>query len=241
LALIQIKSSNVTAVPATLNISEPAYSYASNTLFIGTPEGTGSIVIGGKFYIDQQQTIYNTANAAFLQANSSTGSLQTTLQNNINTVDARATAAFIQANAALVIANSGGAAQANAAFNTANAAFIQANTVITVSEQANAAFIVANTAVLNAASASIYANGAFASANVTDTKVNSASIYSNGAFVQANTAVSNALSASIYANVHLQPLILSLHQLVVRLLVMFKYLVILLLLAEQHMQIQLMY
>jgi len=107
LALIQIKSSNVTAVPSTLNIAEPAYSYASNTLFIGTPAGTGSIAIGGKFYLDQQQTIYNTANAAFTQANSSTGSLQTTLQNNINTVDARATAAFIQANAAFIKANTG--------------------------------------------------------------------------------------------------------------------------------------
>jgi hypothetical protein len=200
LALIQIKSSNVTAVPSTLNIAEPAYSYASNTLFIGTPAGTGSIVIGGKFYIDQQQTIYNTANAAFLQANSSTGSLQTTLQNNINTVDARATAAFIQANAALVIANSGGASQANAAFDKANAAFIQANTVISLSTQSDAAFLQANIAVSNALSASNYANASFASANVIDTKVTSASIYSNGAFVQANTAVSNALSASNYAN-----------------------------------------
>ena len=193
MALIQIKSSNVTAVPSTLNIAEPAYSYASNTLFIGTPAGTGSIAIGGKFYLDQQQTIYNTVNAAFTQANSSTGSLQTTLQNNINTVDARATAAFIQANAAFVAANSVGTSQANAAFDKANAAFIQANTVISLSTQSDAAFLQANTAVLNAASASIYANGAFASANVIDTKVTSASIYSNGAFVQANTAVSNAL------------------------------------------------
>ena len=200
MALIQIKSSNVTAVPSTLNIAEPAYSYASNTLFIGTPAGTGSIAIGGKFYLDQQQTIYNTANAAFTQANSSTGSLQTTLQNNINTVDARATAAFIQANAAFVAANSVGTSQANAAFDKANAAFIQANTVISLSTQSDAAFLQANTAILNAASASIYANGAFASANVIDTKVTSASIYSNGAFVQANTAVSNALSASNYAN-----------------------------------------
>jgi len=195
LALIQIKSSNVTAVPSTLNIAEPAYSYASNTLFIGTPEGTGSIVIGGKFYIDQQQTIYNTANAAFTQANSSTTTLQTTLQNNINIVDAKTTAAFIQANAAFVAANSSGASQANAAFNTANAAFIQANTVITVSEQANAAFIVANTAVLNAASASIYANGAFTTANAIDIKVTSASVYANGAFAAANVADAKAISA----------------------------------------------
>jgi len=183
MASIRIKSSTSTALPPNLNIAEPAYSYVSNTLFLGTATSDGVIAIGGKFYVDQQQIIYNTANAAFLQANSSTGSLQTTLQNNINTVDAKATAAFLQANAVFVVANSGGAAQANAAFNTANAAFI-----------------VANTALLNAGSASIYANGAFASANIIDTKVASASVYSNGAFVQANTAVSNALSASNYAN-----------------------------------------
>lgn len=67
--LIQIKSSLVTATPSTLNIAEPAYSYASNTLFIGTPNSDGSIPIGGKFYLDQQQIIYNTANAAFSVAN----------------------------------------------------------------------------------------------------------------------------------------------------------------------------
>jgi hypothetical protein len=67
--LIQIKSSTVTATPTTLNIAEPAYSYVSNTIFIGTPAGTGVIPIGGKFYLDQQQLIFNTANAAFSTAN----------------------------------------------------------------------------------------------------------------------------------------------------------------------------
>jgi len=200
MALIQIKSSSSNASPQTLNVAEPAYSYVSNTLFIGTENSDGVIAIGGKFYLDQQQHIYDTANAAFTQANTTTGSLQTTLQNNINTVDARATAAFIQANAAFAVANSGGASQANAAFNTANAAFIQANTVTSVSAQANAAFGVANTALLNSVSASIYANGAFVTANAIDTKVTSASIYANGAFAQANVAINNSLSASNYAN-----------------------------------------
>ena len=200
MALIQIKSSSSNASPQTLNVAEPAYSYVSNTLFIGTANSDGVIAIGGKFYLDQQQTIYDTANAAFVQANTTTGSLQTTLQNNINTVDARATAAFIQANAAFVVANSGGASQANAAFNTANAAFIQANTVSSVSAQANAAFVVANTALLNAASASIYANGAFTTANAIDTKVTSASVYANGAFAAANVADAKAISAGNYAN-----------------------------------------
>ena len=67
--VIQLKYSTVTATPTSLNIGEPAYSYTSNTFFIGSPDGTGSIAIGGKFYLDQQQDIYNTANAAFTAAN----------------------------------------------------------------------------------------------------------------------------------------------------------------------------
>ena len=66
---IQLKFSTVTASPTSLQTGEPAYSYASNTFFIGSPDGTGSIAIGGKFYLDQQQDIYNTANAAFTAAN----------------------------------------------------------------------------------------------------------------------------------------------------------------------------
>jgi len=48
--LIQLKYSSVTDIPASLNIAEPAYSYTSNTLFIGTPDGLGSINIGGYLY-----------------------------------------------------------------------------------------------------------------------------------------------------------------------------------------------
>lgn len=67
---IQLKFSTVTAAPTSLNVAEPAYSYTSNTLFIGSPAGTGAIAIGGRFYLDQQQLIYNHANAAFDYANS---------------------------------------------------------------------------------------------------------------------------------------------------------------------------
>jgi len=44
---IQIKRSLTSNTPATLNIGEPAYSYSSNTLFIGSPAETGAIPIGG--------------------------------------------------------------------------------------------------------------------------------------------------------------------------------------------------
>ena len=192
--VIQLKFSNITATPTTLNVAEPAYSYTSNTLFIGSPAGTGSIAIGGKFYLDQQQDIYNTANAAFTAAN--TG--------------AAAQLAFNQANAAFIAANSAGV-YANSAFLAANIADAKA---ITAGSYANSAFATANneagvnltqnnsiTAAFTAAnSAGVYANGALVAANTADAKATSAGIYANGAFVAANTAQNSAAAAFIRAN-----------------------------------------
>ena len=48
--LIQLKYSTVTSIPASLNIAEPAYSYTSNTLFVGSPDGLGTLNVGGYFY-----------------------------------------------------------------------------------------------------------------------------------------------------------------------------------------------
>jgi len=47
--VIQLKNSLLTNKPASLNIAEPAYSFSSNTLFIGT-ENNGVINIGGYLY-----------------------------------------------------------------------------------------------------------------------------------------------------------------------------------------------
>jgi len=47
--LIQLKYSEATATPPTLQESEPAYSFVSNKLFIGDPT-TNPIAIGGQFY-----------------------------------------------------------------------------------------------------------------------------------------------------------------------------------------------
>ena len=69
---IQIKASTANAVPTTLNVAEPAYSYVSNTLFIGTTGSDGAIAVGGYFYIDQQAQIFTKTNAAFEQANTAT-------------------------------------------------------------------------------------------------------------------------------------------------------------------------
>ena len=182
---IQLKFSNTTAVPTSLNVAEPAYSYSSNTLFIGSPAGTGSIAIGGKFYLDQQQTIYTLGNSAFDAANSA-GSYANSAFAAANTA-ALSTGAFAQANAAFN--------QANAAFTVANNAFTSANGAI-VFNTANAAFLAANSA--NATdltqnnsitAAFAQANAAFLQANTPSFTANSAAIYANGAFTRANNSI----------------------------------------------------
>ena len=60
--LIQIKRSSATSIPSTLSAAEPAYSYQSNTIFIGTSDGSGVLPVGGYAYI-------NKINAAFAKAN----------------------------------------------------------------------------------------------------------------------------------------------------------------------------
>ena len=137
--LIQIKSSTANVAPVTLNVAEPAYSYVSNTLFIGTANSDGVIAIGGQFYLDQQAQIFTKTNLAFAAA---------------NTANTKATSAGEYANAAFTKANNSTDLwvrdQANNAYATANAAFIQANTPSYVANSAalyaNAAFTKANSA-----------------------------------------------------------------------------------------------
>jgi hypothetical protein len=194
--LIQIKSSTSNAAPTTLNVAEPAYSYVSNTLFIGTEGSNGAIAIGGQFYLDQQAQIFTKANAAFTAAN--TGS-------SANSASSYANSSFITANSAGVYANAAFAAannsldtwvrgQANAAFIQANASFLQANTPSNV---ANSAALYANSAFAAANNASDtwvrnQANAAFLQANTPSYVANSAASYANGAFAEANTKFSSS-------------------------------------------------
>lgn len=61
--VIQLKWSEVTASPTTLNVAEPAYSNTSGKLFIGNSDNT-PVLIGGKYYVDRvdEATSANTAN-----------------------------------------------------------------------------------------------------------------------------------------------------------------------------------
>jgi len=177
--VIQLKYSTVTATPSALNVAEPAYSYTSNTLFIGSPSGTGAIAIGGKFYLDQQQDIYNSANAAFAAANAAgTSTTVNSAFQAANSAGSYANSAFVHANSAFINSNS--------AFDHANAAFVVANNEsfinITQNNSIAAAFAAAN----NEAGVNATQNNSIDAAFIT---ANSAGVYANGAFVRANNSI----------------------------------------------------
>jgi hypothetical protein len=169
---IQLKYSTGTAAPTSLATAEPAYSYASNTFFIGSPDGAGVIAIGGKFYLDQQQGIYNTANAAFAAANS--GASSTGAYNHAN-------AAFSTANGAVAV-NLTQNNSITVALNTGNAAFSAANSAASA---ASAAQGTADSAASAATAAQGTADGAVA-VNVTQ----------NNSIAAAFTRANNSLNAN---------------------------------------------
>jgi len=205
--LIQLKSSTSNAAPIVLDVAEPAYSYVSNTLFIGTAAGNGVLPIGGQFYVAQQELIFAKTNAAFAAANTGSGAASAGSYANsaflvANTPNYVANSAASYANAGFAVANSA-ASYANSSFlsantpsNVANSAALYANSAFAaannasdtwVRNQANAAFLQANTPSYTANSAALYANSAFLQANTPSYVANSAAAYANGAFAAANT------------------------------------------------------
>jgi hypothetical protein len=161
--VIQFKRSTANNVPAALGIAEPAYSFLSGKLFLGNTDGS-IIAVGGKYFVDQSNTIFNLVNTAYTQANSA--------YNAANTA-AGAGVAFDQANTARNHANS--------AFAAANAAFSNANSTHTLTvaafSAANASFANGNTNFVTTVAAFGAANAAFGAANaafgVANTKFNS--------------------------------------------------------------------
>ena len=167
---VQILRSYGSSQPPRLLDGQLAYSFSSNTLFIGD-SNDNIIPIAGVTPLSAIQSAYGQANIAFAQANAAfnqanSGSSSAAAYNTAN-------AAFAQANLAFAQANAGGqSATTNAAFNVANLAYAEAN----------AAFAAAN-----AAGSSNNVTAAFNTAN-------SAALFANGAFTVANSASSNTIS-----------------------------------------------
>jgi len=200
--VIQFKQSFINAAPISLNVGEPAYSYVSNTMFIGTPDNAGYIKIGGFSEVLRLDEAYNHANSAYRSQNA-TGQY--------------ANSAFIHANAAYLSQNASGQyangayahansayANANGAFAKSNAAYIHANSAYIETNaaffHANSGFIKTNSAFIHANSAYSNANGAFAAANAAYIQANSAFIQTNSAFIHANAAYTSQNATGQYAN-----------------------------------------
>jgi hypothetical protein len=70
--LIQLKFSNVTNTPPSLNVGEPAYSFVTDKLFIGNTTNH-VLTIGGKYYVDQIENATSAATGNTLVRRDSTG------------------------------------------------------------------------------------------------------------------------------------------------------------------------
>lgn len=161
--VIQIKRSTVTTAPTagSLSAAEPAYSYLSDKLFIGSSDGSQVIEIGGRYYVNtaiQAFSAANTANdravAAFTAANS--------YSNVYATIAGANTAVGAGANAFATASIAGVGAGAN---NYLLAVIAGANTAVGAGANAFSAATIAgaNTAVGTGANA--YATAASTGAN----------------------------------------------------------------------------
>jgi hypothetical protein len=97
--VIQLKYSEGTATPASLNVAEPAYSNNSNKLFIGLA-GNQVVAIGGKYYTDivDAATNVNTVSTIVKRdasGNFSAGTITAALSGNATTASAWQTARTI--------------------------------------------------------------------------------------------------------------------------------------------------
>jgi hypothetical protein len=70
---ILIKRSELVGVPGSLLAGELAYSYASNTIFIGTPGSNGVVNVGGQYYTSQVDNATDAATGSTLVKRDATG------------------------------------------------------------------------------------------------------------------------------------------------------------------------
>jgi hypothetical protein len=70
---ILIKRSELVGVPGSLLAGELAYSYASNTIFIGSPTGNGVVNVGGQYYTSQVDNATDAATGSTLVKRDVTG------------------------------------------------------------------------------------------------------------------------------------------------------------------------
>ena len=198
--VIQLKWSDVTLAPTTLNVGEAAYSNTSQRLYIGDTSNN-VLTIGGKFFVDQQGLIFTKTNVAFDTANSAASYANAAFASSNNNAGAAVAGAY--ANSAFAAANSAGV-YANSAFGLGNSAFAVSNSA---ASYANSAFLSANniagvnlTQNTNITNVGTYANSAFLAANTPSYTANSAASYANSAYTRANNSINANTGGTITGN-----------------------------------------
>jgi hypothetical protein len=161
---IQIKRSTGTATPTngSLSAAEPAYSYSSEKLFLGTSDGTGVVEIGGKYWVDIANDALRIAQTSYTHANTLASSAYAEIiHEQANTARTHANAAYATANAGYTSSNAG-YTTANSAYGTANGAYTNSNSAY---DTANAGYTTANASYINSNSAYDTANAGYTVAN----------------------------------------------------------------------------
>jgi hypothetical protein len=120
---ILIKRSTTTGIPGSLKSGELAYSYLSNTLFLGTIAGNGVVNVGGQYYTSTLDAATQSNTASTLVKRDSNGAFFGRLYGDANTADIITNAQNFGIGggdmyAANVIFNGSGGVTLNASLNT---------------------------------------------------------------------------------------------------------------------------
>lgn len=170
--IIQVKRSTATTKPTdgSLSTGEPAYSYSSNVMFVGTSDNAGVLAIGGNFYVNRTNSALEIAQAAYAAANSAGSS------ESLGNIYTQANNAYDKANSANVVASS--------AFDKANSVEFIADAGY---DKANSANIFAYESGLIGSASYIFANSAHVTANAAYNKANGAETIAIAAYANSNT------------------------------------------------------
>jgi len=205
--VIQLKYSNTTGMPPSLNVAEPAYSKVSNKLWID--DGTGVVAIGGKHYTNIIDAANTAATGNTLVKRDLTGSFDANVIT-VNTLVANtsviqngydlyefANNAYKMANNAMIAGGQIAGSYANSAYLHANAAYVSQNTT---GVYANTSYLHANAAYVSQNSTGNYANSAYIRANAAYVSQNTTGVYANTAYLHANAAYVSQNTTGVYAN-----------------------------------------
>jgi hypothetical protein len=185
---VLIKRSLTTGKPSSLLQGELAYSYLSNTIFIGSPSGNGVVNVGGQYYTSMAEQ--SKADIVIIQ------SVNTTQNNRLSTVEVNAQAAFDAANTGgAYVIDSVARNTANTADVRSSAAYNKANTGTVL---AQAAYDQANTTQSNLSN---YALSSSLSAYALTSSLDATSGKMESAYAQANTGTVLAQASFDSANV----------------------------------------